>query len=94
MSIELQTFRRTRIKIQAVKYEGPKMDYELSLKFKNDFCFAYDYMQDRYLTTESRGLKNPHTGDWLIFDEQARNLIDVMSDDIFQKTYETAKGGI
>ena len=94
MSIELQTFRRTRIKIQAVKYEGPKMDYELSLKFKNDFCFAYDYMQDRYLITERRGLKNPHTGDWLIFDEQARNLIDVMSDDIFQKTYETAKGGI
>ncbi|PKL04706.1 MAG: hypothetical protein CVV54_04290 [Synergistetes bacterium HGW-Synergistetes-1] len=94
MSIELQTFRRTRIKIQAVKYEGPKMDYELSLKFKNDFCFAYDYMQDRYLTTERRGLKNPHTGDWLIFDDQARNLIDVMPDDIFQKTYETAKGGI
>lgn len=91
MSIELQTFRRTRIKIQAVKYEGPKMDYELSLKFKNDFCFAYDYMQDRYLITERRGLKNPHTGDWLVFDEGGKHLIDVMPDDLFQKTYEAMK---
>ena len=94
MSIELQKFQRTRVRIKAVQYDGPKMDHVLSQSFKNDFRFAYDYMQDRYLTTERRGLKNPHTGDWLIFDEQARNLIDVMSDDIFQKTYETAKGGI
>ena len=88
MSIDLQKFQRTRVTIKAVRYDGPKMDYELSAKFKNDFCFAYDYMQDRYLATERRGLKSPHTGDWLVFDEGGKHLIDVMPDDVFKKTYE------
>ncbi|MDY9920881.1 MAG: hypothetical protein U2P59_03540 [Synergistota bacterium] len=88
MSIELQKFKRTRTIIQAVRYEGPKMDSELTYKFKNEFHYAYDYQGGKYLITEYRGLKNPHTGDWLIFDEHARNLIDVMPDDIFQQTYK------
>lgn len=91
MSIELQKFQRTRTIIQAVRYEGPKMDSELILKFKNEFHYAYDYQCGKYLITEYRGLKNPHTGDWLIFDEHARNLIDVMPEDIFQKSYEEIK---
>lgn len=91
MSIELQKFQRTSAVIQAVRYEGPKMDSELTSKFKNEFHYAYDYQGGKYLITEYRGLKNPHTGDWLIFDEQARNLIDVMPDDIFQNTYEAMK---
>jgi len=91
MSIELQKFQRTRVRIKAVQYEGPKMDHVLSQSFKNDFRFAYDYMQDRYLITERRGLKNPHTGDWLVFDEGGKHLIDVMPDDIFQKTYEAMR---
>ena len=91
MSIELQKFQRTSAVIQAVRYEGPKMDSELTSKFKNEFHYAYDYMQDRYLITERRGLKNPHTGDWLVFDEGGKHLIDVMPDDIFRKTYEGVK---
>lgn len=91
MSIELQKFKRTRTIIQAVRYEGPKMDSELTYKFKNEFHYAYDYQGGKYLITEYRGLKNPHTGDWLIFDEHARNLIDVMPEDIFQKSYEAMK---
>ena len=91
MSIELQKFHRTRVMIQAVRYEGPKMDQELINTFRNEFHYAYDYQGGKYLITEYRGLKNPHTGDWLIFDEQTRNLIDVMPEDIFQKSYEAMK---
>jgi len=87
MSIELQRFQRTKKIIMAVQYEGPKMDNELYGKFKNDFCHAFDYQGGKYLCCARRGLKNPHRGDWLIFDEPMRNLIDVMPDDLFQKTY-------
>ena len=62
MSIELQKFQRTRVMIQAVRYEGPKMDQELINTFRNEFHYAYDYQGGKYLITEYRGLKNPHRG--------------------------------
>ena len=91
MSIELRTFQRIRTKIQAVRYQGPKMDSDLISSFKNEFHYAYDYQGGKYLITEYRGLKNPHTGDWLVFDEGGKHLIDVMPDDLFQKTYEAMR---
>ena len=87
MSIELQRFQRIRKVVMAVQYVGPKMDNELYGKFKNDFCNAFDYQGGKYLCTARRGLKNPHREDWLIFDEQEKNLIDVMPNELFQKTY-------
>ena len=89
MSIELQTFQRIRTKIQAVRYTGPRMDLDLmDSKYKHDFRFAYDYQGGKYLVTECRGLKAPHTGDWLIFDINGRHLIDVMPNDLFKATFE------
>lgn len=91
MSIELKKFQRTRVVIMATQYIGPKMDIELYEKFKNDFCHAYDYQGGKYLCCARRGLKNPHREDWLIFDEKMKNLIDVMPNDLFQKTYDAAR---
>ncbi|MEA4872390.1 MAG: hypothetical protein VB076_06205 [Synergistaceae bacterium] len=88
MSIELRTFQRIRTKIQAVRYEGPKMDQELIDTFRNEFHYAYDYQGGKYLITEYRGLKSPHTGDWLVFNETGRYLIDVMPEALFQGTYQ------
>lgn len=92
MSIELKTFQHTRVKVQAVRYEGPKMDTELTDKFRNEFHFAYGWQGDKHLVTQYRGLKNPHTGDWFIFDLAGRHLIDVMPEDLFQKSFEAVKG--
>lgn len=90
--IELQRFHRMRTSVEAVRYEGPKMDYELTQVFQNDFRFAYDYQGGgQYLVTSRRGLKIPHRGDWLVFDLERRNLIDVMPDSLFQATFEGVK---
>jgi len=86
--IKMERFQRTRVKICAIQYTGCNMDEILSKTFKEEFQFAYDYQQCRYLITAHRGLKNPHTRDWLIFDEKGRDLIDVMPDEIFRQTYE------
>jgi len=87
--IEMQRFERLRTKICAIQYAGLKMDDELSRRFRNDLKSAYDYQQCRYLIAVRRGLKTPHTGDWLIFDETGCNLIDVMPDKTFRLTYES-----
>jgi len=90
MSIELQPFKRKLTEIKAIRYEGPTMDWDLCLTYRNEFTFAYDYQGGKYLIPVYRGLPAPHTGDWLVFDPNGYNLIDIMSDKIFQQTYSRA----
>lgn len=89
-TVVLNVFQRLRLQVLAVRYEGPRMDETLINGFKNDFRWAYDYQGGKYLITERRGLKNPHTGDWLVFDENGKNLIDVMPEDLFKNTFKEA----
>ncbi len=90
VSVMLRLYQRIRVTILAVRYDGPRMDETLINGFKNDFRWAYDYQGGKYLITERRGLKNPHTGDWLVFDENGKHLIDVMPEDLFRNTFKEA----
>lgn len=89
-TVELHVYQRLRLQVLAARYEGPRMDDTLINGYKNDFQYAYDYQGGKYLIPERRGLKNPHIGDWLIFDENGKNLIDVMPEDLFKKTFKEA----
>lgn len=89
-TVVLNVFQRLRLQVLAVRYDGPRMDETLINGFKNDFRWAYDYQGGKYLITERRGLKNPHTGDWLVFDENGKHLIDVMPEDLFRNTFKEA----
>jgi len=89
MDINRTAFKRTRSVVMSVQYTGLSMDRKLFASFRNDFRFAFDFQGGgQYLIPEKRGLKVPHTGDWLIFDERGRNLIDIMPDKVFRQTYE------
>lgn len=89
-TVVFHVFQRPRLLVLAARYEGPRMDDTLINGYKNDFQYAYDYQGGKYLIPERRGLKTPHIGDWLIFDENGKNLIDVMPEDLFKKTFKEA----
>ena len=88
MGINLTRFKRKQSVVMAAEYAGPSMDKSLRASYRNDFTLSYDFQGGpKFLIPEKRGLKIPHTGDWLIFDERGRNLIDIMPDRIFQQTF-------
>jgi hypothetical protein len=77
-------------KDQGIRYEGPKMDTYLVRVSRTISALLMTTCRTVTLSRAPWAEKSPY-GDWLVFDEGGKHLIDVMPDDLFEKTYETMR---
>ena len=79
--------------VWAIRYTGTEMDAELCKCYSDDLCIGFMY-ESPMLCTHRHGLRNPHSGDWLVFDSTGKTLIDVMEDGVFKQTFRKGEPGL
>lgn len=85
--LPIEAYKYAISTVWAIRYTGTEMDARLCKCYSDDLSMGQIYGEPA-LCTHRHGLKNPHSGDWLVFDSAGRGLIDVMEDAMFRKTFE------